>query len=152
MPVNKSKLAKFLELAGGVLLLLYFGSSAGNPATQSNPGTPKPLPRLYKEGAIHAGLFAVLGIIAFGASVLFLYTGLGISDTKVKKDLSQCLLAVWTLGPPIWFFYEYFHYFPKHRNPDVGYDALKAAQEVTAKLWVACSVTLFAIYSSLGCA
>jgi hypothetical protein len=129
--------------------------SFDSPATQSNLGlasssAPKPLPKLYKEGAIHAGLFAILGILAFGASVLFLYTGLGISDKELKKNISQCILATWALGPPIWFFYEYFHYFPEHRNQDVGYDAPKAAQEVTAKLWVACSATLLAIYSSLG--
>ena len=54
-------------------------------------------------------------------------------------------------GPPLWFFFEHFYYFPWYGNPALGkeaFSALSAAQSVTAKLWAAMAVVLGAMYTS----
>ena len=58
-------------------------------------------------------------------------------------------IAAWVLGPPLWFFYEHFCFFPQYGNfvEGAGYEKLKAAQDVTAKVWAAFAVVLGAIYN-----
>lgn len=95
--------------------------------------------RLYLEKSYHAGLFAVFGTILFIATVLLIN-----GDHKV---LSQIAVALWTVGPPLWFFFEYFYHFPKYGNPEAGDGDLKAAQDVTAKVWAGFAVLLGVFYA-----
>lgn len=94
----------------------------------------------------HAGFFAAVAVLGFIVSVIFMLKG---EKTEKNKAICQFLLALWVLGPPLWFFYEHFYYFPAYGNMDeaAGFGKLKAAQDVTAKVWAAITVVLGALYN-----
>lgn len=47
---------------------------------------------------------------------------------------SKVHLAIWTVVPPLWFFFEYFIWFDNHNAAD-AVQRLKEAQDVASKLW-----------------
>lgn len=93
-------------------------------------------PLYVTEPLPHAELFAGVAVIGFAVTLLFVARG---QTYSFHRKLSQVLLALWVLGPPLWFFYEFFYYFPTYGNmaEGAGYEKLKGAQDVTAKLWAA---------------
>lgn len=105
------------------------------------------LTRLYEGKRYHAGLFAVLAVVAFFATALLILEGDQHFSGTAHKRLSQVAVAFWSVGPPLWFFFEYFYYFPKYGNSTAGFAGLKAAQDVTAKVWAAIAVLLGVFYA-----
>lgn len=103
-------------------------------------------PLYASEPLPHAQIFAVVAVVGFVASLLFVAKG---ERFARHKTISQVLLGLWVLGPPLWFFYEHFYYFPTYGNmaEGAGFEKLKAAQDVTAKLWAAFAVVLGALYN-----
>jgi hypothetical protein len=55
--------------------------------------------------------------------------------------------AVWAVGPPSWFWYEYFYLFPKYGDPD-GFERLKYGQQVAVAIWAGVALAVFALLSS----
>lgn len=55
--------------------------------------------------------------------------------------------AVWAVGPPSWFWYEYFYLYPKYGNPE-GFESLKYGQQVAVAIWAGVSLAVFALLSS----
>ena len=94
----------------------------------------------------HAAIFAAVAVLGFFFTAFVLLRN---SSGNRQKNLAQVLLALWVLGPPLWFFYEHFYYFPTFGNmaEGAGFDKLKAAQDVTSKLWAAMAVVLGALYN-----
>jgi len=92
----------------------------------------------------HAFIFAGIFFLGFIASFWFIKK----SDNANARaqTISQILLFLWVVGPPVWFFIEYFFYFPAYGNPAAGFEKLKSAQDVTAKVWAAFAVALGAMY------
>jgi hypothetical protein len=105
------------------------------------------LPRLYPEKHYHAGLFAALAIVGFVATVLLIEVGAAYLSSSVHKRASQLALSVWSVGPPLWFFFEYFYYFPKFGNEKAGFTGLKTAQDLTAKVWAGIAILLGVLYA-----
>lgn len=106
------------------------------------------VPLYLREPFPHAPIFAVVAVVGFIASIVFILKGC-ILFPNSHQTVSQVLVALWVLGPPLWFFYEYFYYFPSYGNmaEGAGFEKLKAAQDVTAKLWVAFSIVIAALYN-----
>jgi hypothetical protein len=59
-------------------------------------------------------------------------------------DLSFGAAAVWTIGVPIYFFWEDQFYFAEHGNP-AEYERFKRIQDLAAKIWAAAVAVLGAI-------
>ena len=103
---------------------------------------------LYLEKLRHGELFAVLGVVGFIVNLVILFAGGGFLEGKVHKIVSSFTVGAWVLLPPLWFFYEFFYYFPKHGNPAAGFERLKSVQEISSKVWAAVAVVLAGIYSA----
>jgi hypothetical protein len=113
-----------------------------NHQAQAKKGIGVGRPRLYLGKHYHAVLFAILGVVGFIASAWLILRG-----GNNYKRLSQIILSIWSVGPPLWFFYEYFYHFPKYGNAEAGFDGLKAAQDITAKVWAAIAILLGVFYT-----
>lgn len=103
------------------------------------------VPPLYLDPTIHVEVFATIAVAGSISSLAFML--LSSTESTRAKQISQILLAMWILGPPLWFFYEHFFFFPAHGNPALALSDLKAAQDVTSKVWAAIAVVLGATYS-----
>lgn len=57
--------------------------------------------------------------------------------TYLKKWIASraTYLVVWVIGPPIWFFLEYFFLFKSHGAPGT-FDQFKYGQELASKIWL----------------
>lgn len=106
-----------------------------------------PVQPLYTSKPRHGQLFAALGFIGFCANLAVLFLGQNQVDKETHKLLSQLTIGTWVLLPPLWFFYEFFYYFPANGNPLAGFERLKSVQEVSSKVWAAVAVVLAGIYS-----
>jgi hypothetical protein len=105
-----------------------------------------PTDPLYLGKRYHPIVFSVLGTMAFLASAYFIRSHSNSRDPNVKAT-AGILVALWSVLPPLWFFFEHFYYFPKHGNPQAGFAALKSAQDVTAKVWASIAILLAAMYT-----
>lgn len=94
---------------------------------------------LYVETTYHVEIFVTLAALGVFVALLSIFKG--------WKIATQISVALFILGPPTWFFYEYFYFFPAHGNDLAGWDKLKSAQDVTSKLWAAGSAILGTLYS-----
>lgn len=99
---------------------------------------------LYLQEAPLMKVLASLAVFGFPASVWFICAG---KDWQNYKVFCQIIGSLWVLGPPVWFFYEHYYYFPKHGNPLAGYAQLKASQDIAAKIWAAFLVILAALFT-----
>jgi len=101
---------------------------------------------LYLDGPIHAPILAAIAILGFAGTLVYLARK---SRANEDRTIAQILLALWVLGPPLWFFFEHFYYFPAFGNmaEGAGFEKLKAAQDVTSKVWAAFAVVLGALYN-----
>lgn len=86
----------------------------------------------------------ILTVLGFVASVLYVVLADG---TAYYSTLCTLIGGVWVLGPPLWFYYEYVHYFPAHGNSKAGYSALKDAQGIASRIWAAFLVILAALFT-----
>ncbi len=105
---------------------------------------PVKMPHLYNGYTVK--VLGLLAIIGFAASVWFILSGRD-NPTPTYKLLCQIIGALWVLGPPLWFFYEHFYYFPKHGNSDADFAQLKSSQDIAAKVWAAFLVVLAALFT-----
>ena len=105
-----------------------------------------PVEPLY-ENKYHGQLFGVLGIVGFGANLLILFFGDQQLERSAWKLTSQIAIGAWVLLPALWFFYEFFYFFPKHGNSKAGFERLKGVQEASSKVWAAVALVLAGIYS-----
>jgi|SRR5215472_14301659 len=69
-------------------------------------------------------------------------------DIETAKTIADCLVGIWTLGPPVWFFFEYFFWVPywyrrKRMLPSI--EAFKHSQEVARNFWLAGVLVLIAL-------
>ena len=106
------------------------------------------IPPLYLGKRYHAQLFALLGVIGFVVNLMILFVAGSLMTKLEHKILSSFSVSTWVLLPPLWFFYEYFYYFPKYGNPSAGFERLKSVQDVSSKVWAAVAVVLAGIYSA----
>lgn len=104
----------------------------------------------FTRGPVHdTGVYGWRQPFVFCVGVLFALAG-PLLLVLAYHDKAWCLraLAVTTIGPPIWFFVEYF-YLVDHallRNRKELFDAFKHAQDSTAKVWLGAVAFLLVLY------
>lgn len=54
-------------------------------------------------------------------------------------------IAVWAIGPPFWFWFEYFYLFKNYGNPG-DFEEFKHGQQVSASIWAGVVGFLVAFY------
>ena len=86
---------------------------------------------------------ATLGFVALLLGPLGFGDPLG-SDHSFKA-VRVVLLVLWTVGPPVWFWYEFFYLYKRVRNPE-DWDRFKHGQDQSAKIWLALVAVLFGLY------
>jgi hypothetical protein len=97
----------------------------------------QPTRRLMAWAAAAFGFVALLlGLFGFGDPLDSLHP---------IKVLQAALLAIWILGPPVWFWYEFFYLYKRARNPE-EWDRFKHGQEQSGKIWLALVTVLFGLY------
>jgi hypothetical protein len=67
------------------------------------------------------------------------------------KVLQAFVLLIWVIGPPIWFWYEYYFLYRKLGPPSNGplkqrLDEYKHGVDVSSKIWLALVTVLLAMY------
>jgi hypothetical protein len=82
----------------------------------------------------------VLTVLALACAVL----GLAFCFAPVPRWLKAGLLAIWLVGPPIWFWFEY-HIFNRHLTEEEK-KGLKEYQDVSSKVWAGVAATLALVY------
>ena len=90
-----------------------------------------------------SGTFAVL-------SLAFSCCGFGKSFDQARsiKIVQAIVLSVWIIGPPVWFWAEYFFiWLPSHRQANSQMlDEFKYGQDVAAKIWLGLVSALLGLY------
>ena len=62
------------------------------------------------------------------------------------KELMLTIYGAWTIGPPVWFLYEYVWLFPERlRHDSVEFGDLKYVHELSGKIWAGLVVVMTAI-------
>jgi hypothetical protein len=60
------------------------------------------------------------------------------------------LLVIWSLVPPVWFWFEFYFQYLRHWEqntlPPRDFDVFKHGQDVSAKIWIAVSSVLLVLY------
>lgn len=89
-----------------------------------------------------AGIIAVL---TFTFALWWLFSSPGCKANW--KWLGQWLAAIWAVGPPVYFFFEWWSWAP--RNPadrKTEFEEFKHSQDVAAKVWIGFAATLAVIF------
>jgi hypothetical protein len=66
------------------------------------------------------------------------------SDHPIKV-LQAVFLVTWIVGPPLWFWYEFFYLYKRTKNSE-DWDRFKHGQDQSAKIWLALVIVLFGLY------
>ena len=101
---------------------------------------------LYLNNGSFMNFMAPLLILGYLLSLWFIASGKLVTEGNYAL-ICKLIGALWVLGPPLWFFFEQVHYFPRHGNPDAGFAQLKASQDTLARLWLASVVVLAALFT-----
>ena len=71
-------------------------------------------------------------------------------DAKCPIKVGQALvLSMWVLGPPLWFWFEYFFLYRKMADNEIRkmkFDEYKHGVDVASKLWLALVTVLLGLY------
>jgi hypothetical protein len=67
------------------------------------------------------------------------------NDPSAHRTCKESLYAIWVLGPPIWFFFEYFYLFRQHGKPGC-IDTFKYGQELASRIWLALVAVLGVLF------
>lgn len=59
-----------------------------------------------------------------------------VGNSIAHKTRKEILYAIWVLGPPIWFFIEYFYLFRQHGKPEC-IETFRYGQELASRIWLA---------------
>lgn len=103
---------------------------------------------LYLNSDGYFNFIAPMAILGFLTSVWFVQFG-RMAAPDAYAGLAKAIGALWVLGPPLWMWYEHYHYFPRHGNPEVGYEGLKNYHKVLTRLWFAAMIVIAALFLQL---
>ena len=104
---------------------------------------------LYLNNGSFMNFMAPLVILGYLLSLWFIASGKLVTEGNYAL-ICKLIGALWLLGPPLWFFFEQVHYFPRHGNADAGFAQLKVHQDALARLWLAAVVVLAALFVGIG--
>ena len=94
-------------------------------------------------------IFGVLAALALIGSLWFAQYGWG-EKLEAGNPIKVCQAAIvvaWLLGPPIYFWFEYFYLYKNStaaNKPDL--ETFKYGQDVSSKIWIATTSALLALY------
>jgi hypothetical protein len=77
---------------------------------------------------------APLTILGFVFTVWFVAAGRAFAPEGYGLAC-KALGLLWVMGPPLWMAFEYYSYFPRHGNPEAGYEGLKSYHSILTRLW-----------------
>jgi hypothetical protein len=98
------------------------------------------------------GTLALLGVMG---SLCLAYWGWGVQISAGKpwprvKVAQVIVLLAWIVGPPCWFWYEYWFIYLKNHRPQhelpADLELFKYGQDLSAKIWLAGTSAMFALY------
>ncbi len=91
----------------------------------------------------------ILGVVALVAIECALYTLHELNEAWASKDASSLwlLLPYWVIGPPLWFWCDYFLVFRNFGDP-AAFDSFKHAQHVSLAIWASIGLLLGAVITS----
>lgn len=98
----------------------------------SNRDASAALRTVYLSDA-RATLSYALGLLAFYYAT---YVLVSLGADQIKGSVSMFHLVFWSLGPPFWFFFEWFIWFDNHQS-DGAAQKLRIAQDLFGKFWAA---------------
>jgi outer membrane protein OmpA-like peptidoglycan-associated protein len=103
--------------------------------------------------APHSNIYAtrpVIVTVAAGAAIILLLLTAAAAvfawNTHSPK-LLYALAAIWAVGPPAWFWFEYFYLYRSLGNPE-AFEQFKYGQQVAVAIWAGVALALFAYLSS----
>jgi len=86
---------------------------------------------------------ASVAVIAAAASV-----GLAIWGwCSVNVNLIYLVLPFWIVGPPIWFWFDYFKVYRRYGDPE-AFDSYKHGQQISIAIWAAFALLFAALASA----
>ncbi|GAA0852822.1 hypothetical protein [Aliiglaciecola litoralis] len=99
---------------------------------------------------IYSNRFLGRGLMIFGAAVFIGFfccaVWLNAHRGAEHKDMAYMIGTFWVIGPPVWFFIEYFFIFRRFGNPQAK-EELKRGQELASKIWAGVIIILTAIFT-----
>lgn len=87
----------------------------------------------------------------FSLGFSFCEFGIAFSPTDTIKVWQAIVLSAWVIGPPIWFWAEYFFLYkpiPAGAAGKPSMDEYKHGVDVSSKIWLALVTALLALYFS----
>lgn len=91
---------------------------------------------------IHWGVILCAFLLALVSLVVGMTWG---NNPSAHRTCKEILYAIWVLGPPIWFFIEYFYLFRQHGKP-CCIETFKYGQELASRIWLALVVVLGVLF------
>jgi hypothetical protein len=101
---------------------------------------------LYLNNGSFMNYGAPLVILGYLLSLWFIARGQLVTQGN-HGWISELIGALWVLGPPLWFYFEQVHYFPRHAHPEADFVQLKARQDTLGRLWLAAVIVLVAVFT-----
>ncbi|MCE9611365.1 MAG: hypothetical protein K8R23_14310 [Chthoniobacter sp.] len=93
-----------------------------------------------------AWILGITSAAVFVATLVFAFRWQGIAlATPRQKKWAKAALAIWLVGPPVWFWFEYFWVF-KDYGDFAQFEHFKYGQEQAAKIWAGTLVFLYAVH------
>lgn len=107
--------------------------------------TSKSFPKVYENEEIPTRVFR-LALVALVAAAACLIFGLCAFDQKFDT-VKKVILAVWTLGVPCWFAYEFWWVYRCYGNHSKEeFEIFKHGQELANRIWLALVAVLSILY------
>ena len=60
------------------------------------------------------------------------------------RMLQRVSLVIWIVGPPLWFWYEFFYLYKRTKNSE-DWDTFKHGQDQSTKIWIALAIVLLGL-------
>lgn len=108
---------------------------------ESSPAAPD----LYRASWARCVVYCISGIVVISAVVtaVMAVRAFGAGD----QNTLFALAAAWTVVPPVWFWIDYFIVF-RRGGDQAQFDEFKHGQQVSAAIWAAVALSLFALATS----
>ena len=103
-------------------------------------------PRFYIYEKCVGPYLNAFGLVAALTAVSSLIFGLIYPDKTCHPLIKHWILAIWTLGVPLWFSIEYWFIYRKWGIPN-NLEFFKHSQDLTAKVWLAVLAILVFLYT-----
>jgi len=100
-------------------------------------------PSVYQNPRVATGVFA----FGWAALIYAVFVGVTLLCRDTSKKERTLHLVLWAIGPPLFFFIEWFYLFPNYGvRCKEATEALRSGQEVASALWAGIGALFAALY------